>query len=256
MHEELKYQAGRVLTEFGALVKAIPLDGKILGDDAKNGTGSSKCKGSLAMTGTVWQACDAVIELKKLGIAGLAVRKAEQYRATLKDALEELQEWSEEESDGEDEGNTRSDDEDDAQTEVDNMFGSQRHIPSDDPEKIRPRLEATLKRLRLLSLMYQAVTKRRFKTIPKSPLADPAPVEGKETNGARNVLGSVDAVLDAMKNIPDMVDELASAFYELDVKEIDKRMNQCFFSGFTALELLNKNWKGEEDEFTSWVSLS
>ena len=125
MHEELKYQAGRVLTEFGALVKAIPLDGKILGDDAKNGTGSSKCKGSLAMTGTVWQACDAVIELKKLGIAGLAVRKAEQYRATLKDALEELQEWSEEESDGEDEGNTRSDDEDDAQTEVDNMFGSQ-----------------------------------------------------------------------------------------------------------------------------------
>ncbi|PVH79953.1 hypothetical protein DL98DRAFT_211929 [Cadophora sp. DSE1049] len=253
MSEELKYQAGRVLTEFGILVNAIPLDGKILSDDAKNGTGSTKGKGSLVMTGTVWQACDAVIELKKLGIAGLVVKKAEQYRATLKDALEELQEWGEEESDGEDEGNTGSDNEDDAQAEVDNMFGNQRHIPSEDPHKIRPRLESSLKRLRLLSLMYQAVVKRRFKTIPKPPLADPAPAEGKEANGTWNVLGCVDEVLDVLKNIPDIVDELASAFYELDVKEIDKRMHQCFFTGLPALQLLYKNWKGEEDEFTVWV---
>ncbi|KAH7381126.1 hypothetical protein BKA64DRAFT_608346 [Cadophora sp. MPI-SDFR-AT-0126] len=253
MSEELKYQAGRVLAEFGTLVNAIPLDGKILSDDAKNGTGSTKGKGSLAMTGTVWQACDAVIELKKLGIAGLVVRKAEQYRATLKDALEELQEWGEEESDGGDDGDIGSDVEDDAQAEVDDMFGNQRHIPSEDPEKIRPRLESSLKRLRLLSLMYQAVIKRRLKTIPKSALADPAPTSGKEANGTRNVLGCVDKVLDVLKDIPDTVDELASAFYELDVEEIDKKMHQCFFAGFSALHHLNKNWKGEEDEFTAWV---
>ncbi|KAK0120357.1 hypothetical protein ONS95_011760 [Cadophora gregata] len=253
VNEELKYQVSRVMKEFETLVKAIPLDGKILSDDAKNGTGATKGKGSLAMTGTVWQACDAVIELRNLGITGLVIRKAEQYRATLRDALEELQEWGEEESDEEKDGQAESGDEDDAQAAVDDIFGSQRYIPSEDPMKIRPRLESSLKRLKLLSLMYQAVVKRRFKTIPKSPLPDPRTEEGKQANGNPNILSSIDQVLEVMKDIPDIVDELASAFYELDVKEIDKRMDQCFFSGFPTLQLLNKNWKGQEDEFTTWV---
>ncbi|KAL5315287.1 hypothetical protein ACEPPN_016154 [Leptodophora sp. 'Broadleaf-Isolate-01'] len=254
MNEELRYQAGRVFTEFGTLVKAIPLDGKILSDDAKNGTGSSKGKGSLAMTGTVWQACDAVVGLKALGIAGLVIKKAEQYRATLKDALEELQEWGEEESDGEDdEGDTGSVDEDDAQAAVDGMFGNQRHIPSDDPEKIRPRLESSLKRLRLLSLMYQAVVKRRFKTLPKLPLPEYTAEQREDSNQSPKVVVCVDEVLDLMKVIPDMVDELASAFYELDGLDIDERMDQCFNSGLAAAQLLVRDWKGKEDEFTAWV---
>ncbi|KAG4443160.1 hypothetical protein IFR05_001392 [Cadophora sp. M221] len=252
MNEEFKYQAGKVFTEFSTLVKAIPLDGKVLSDDAKNGTGSTKGKGSLVMTGTVWQACDAVIELKQLGIAGLLIKKAEQYRATLKDALEELQEWGEEESDGED-GDTGSGDEDDAQAAVDDMFDNQRHIPSEDPEKIRPRLERSLKQLRLLSLMYQAVVKRRFKTLSKFPFPGPATENGNEPNGTPDTIGCLNAVLDLMKSIPDIVDELASAFYELDGKEIDKRMGQCSITGLEVVRPLSKNWKGEDDEFTVWM---
>ncbi len=235
MSEELRYQAGKVFAQLKILVEAIPLDGKILSDAAKNGTGSTK--GSLAMTGTVWQACDAVIELKKIGIAGIVVRKAEQYRATLKDALEELQEWGEEESDESDEDGWS---EDDAQAEVDNIFGSQRHIPNDDPEKIRPRLEASLKRLRLLGLMYQAVVKRRFKILPTRP-------------GPR-VVSCLDEALVVLKKVPDIADELANAFYELDGAEIDKMMDQCFFTSCTAVELLVKNWEGQEDGFSTWVS--
>ncbi|KAH7323451.1 hypothetical protein BKA65DRAFT_406513 [Rhexocercosporidium sp. MPI-PUGE-AT-0058] len=255
MNEELKYQAGRVFAEFGTLVKAIPLDGNILSDDAKNGTGSTKGKGSLAMTGTVWQACDAVMGLKKLGIAGLVVTKAEQYRATLKDALEELREWGEEESDGEsdNEGDAASGDDEDAQAAVDGMFGNQRHIPSNDPEKIRPRLESSLQRLRLLSLMYQAVVKRRFKTLPKLPLPESTSREVVESNQSSKIVVCVDEVLDVMKGIPDMADELVNAFYELDGKEIDERMDQCFHSGLSVVQLLEKDWKDEEDEFTAWA---
>lgn len=103
--------------------------------------------------------------------------------------------------------------------------------------------------------MYQAVAKRRFKILPKL-LTPESAEEAKEGNGAARVkiVESVDQVIDMMKRIPDLVDELASAFYELDGKEIDERMDQCFFNGFAALQLLDKNWKGEEDEFTSWVS--
>jgi hypothetical protein len=236
-------------------IKAIPLDGQILSDDAKNGTAKGQGKGSLAQTGAIWEACDATIKLKSLGIGGLVIKKAEEYRALLKDALEELQEWGEEQSDDEGGGVASEEDVDvdDAQAAVDDIFGSQRHIPTDDPEKIRPRLESALKRIRLLILMYQAVVKRRFKTLPPLPLPELSLDPKGKSDADSGIVICLDEVLDVMKKIPDIIDEMASSFYELDGPEIDKRMDQCFFTGFTAAELLIKNWEGEKDEFSNWV---
>jgi hypothetical protein len=255
MSAELQYRTKKVLADLGTLVQAIPLDGEILNDDAKNGTGPENGKGILAVTGTIWEACDGIIELKKLGVAGLVIQKAEGYRDLLKDALEELQEWAEEGSDGEDEEAVDGE-EDAAQAEVDNIFGSQRHIPSDDPESIRPRLESSMKRLRLLILMYQAATKRRFKTLPPLPHPElPSELDEKSAEDP-GIANRLDEVLDVMSKIPDITDELASAFYELDAEEIDKRMEQCFFTGFAVTELLIKNWEGQKDAFSTWVCCS
>lgn len=260
MSAELQWGSRKVFMELGTLVDAIPLDGKTLSEDQKNGTGKTVGKGSLASTGVVWEACDAVIKLSKLGIAGILIKKADQYRDLLKDALEEFQEWGEEESDGEDQDDFPEDEDDgvdtSAQDAVDNIFGSQRHIPSEDPEKIRPRLESAQKRLKLVVLMYQAVVKRRFKTLPRLPCPDAPPETKEKSNDDSQIITCLDEVLDVLKKIPDITDELASAFYELDAAEIDKRMDECFFAAFGASELLAKNWKGEEDEFTAWVSMS
>ena len=246
-----------MFVELGTLIEAIPLDGQILSEHEKNGTGNSKGKGSLASTGVVWDACDGVMQLKKLGIAGLVIKKAEEYRDLLKDALEELQEWGAEEPD-EDEEDEASGDEDDelsAQDAVDNIFGSQRHISLEDPEKIRPRLESSQKRLRLVILMYAAVIKRRFKTLPALPHPDLPPELKEQSKEDPGIVSTLDAVLDSMKQLPDITDEMASAFYELDAKEIDKRMDECFFKGFATAELLLKDWEGQKDEFTTWVCL-
>jgi hypothetical protein len=255
MGAELQYRTKKVLVDLGTLVQAIPLDGEILNDDAKNGTGPEKGKGILAVTGTIWEACDGIIELKKLGVAGLVIQKAEGYRDLLKDALEELQEWAEEDSDGEDE-EVVDGLEDAAQAEVDNIFDSQRHIPSDDPESIRPRLECSMKRLRLLILMYQAATKRRFKTLPPLPHPELPPELNEKSAEDPGIANRLDEVLDVMNKIPDITDELASAFYELDAEEIDKRMDQCFSTGFAVTELLVKNWEGQKDEFSTWVCVA
>jgi hypothetical protein len=252
---ELQYRAGRLFNELSALIQAIPLNGQILGDDAKNGTAKGKGKGSLAVTGTVWEACDAIIELKRIGVAGLVIKKAEEYRALLKDALEELQEWGEEESDDEDDGEGSAYETDKAQAAVDKMFGCQQHIPADDPEKIRPRLESCVKRLRLLILMYQAVIKRRFKTLPPLPYQETHPGR-PNTNSTQDlgIVSSLDKVLSVMKKIPDITDDLASSFYELDPSEIDKHIELCSSTSFEATELLIKNWDGQKDEFSTWVS--
>jgi hypothetical protein len=184
------------------------------------------------------------------------LEKAEEYRDLLKDALEELQEWGEEESDGEEheEGSADPSEEISAQDAVDNMFASQRHISSEDPEKIRPRLESSQKRMRLVITMYTAVIKRRFKTLPYLPHPE-LPLELKEkSKGDPGIISCLDEVLDVMKRIPGIADELASAFYELDGKEIDGRMDECFFTAFAAAELLVTNWEGQKDEFSTWVS--
>ncbi|TVY44405.1 Uncharacterized protein LSUB1_G002062 [Lachnellula subtilissima] len=256
MSAELQWRAKKVFMELGTLVKAIPLDGKTLSEDLKNGTGKTGGKGSMASTGVLWEACDGVAELKKLGIAGLMIKKADEYRDLLKDALEELQEWGEESDGSDDEDETAGEQETEtdgvdtsAQDAVDSIFASQRHISSEDPDKIRPRLDSAQKRLRLVILMYQAVIKRRFKTLPHLPHPE---IEAKPDQDT-GIINCVDEVMDVFKKIPDITDELASAFYELDGVGIDKRMDECFFTGFAASELLVKNWEGKEDEFTVWA---
>ncbi|KAF7913827.1 uncharacterized protein EAF01_000233 [Botrytis porri] len=256
MSEELKWRVNKVLTELSTLIEAIPLDGNILSDDKKNGTGKSSGKGSLASTGVVWDACDSVMGLKTLGVAGLAMKKAVEYRDLVKDALEELQAWAEEESDDEDEDENSGDEDDgskDPQDIVDDLFGSQPHIPKDDPEKIREKLESSTKRLRLIILMYQAVEKRRFKTLPYLPHPE-LPTQLKEKSSEDpGIVECLDEVLVRMKKITNLTDDLASAFYDLDSSAIDKLMDETWFTGFATVELLIKDWEGQKDDFTTWA---
>ncbi|KAI9744088.1 MAG: hypothetical protein M1818_002240 [Claussenomyces sp. TS43310] len=263
MKSELQWRVGRVYAEVALLIDEIPLHGGILTTDQKMGTGATIGKGSLASTGVVWQACDDLMALEALGIVGLVIKKADQYRDTLMDALEELQEWGQEESDGEDgegddeeTGNTNEETGDSsslAQDAIDSMFNNQRHIPQDDTNKIRKRLESSLRRLRLMIIMYQAVIKRRFRTLPALPHPE-LPVElKKKSSEDPGIIVCLDGVLKVMKTIPDIADELANAFYELNTTEIDKRMDECFFAGFAAVELLVKNWEGEKDDFSTWA---
>lgn len=266
MASEMQYRSKRVFMELETFVKAIPVDGNILSDDQKNGTGKEKGKGSLVNTGVVWKACEAVMELKTLGVAGLLVQKAHEYRDLLKDALEELQEWDEEESDEEgkddEKGGSADEDEDiSAQDAIDNMFSSQRHIPADDPDKIRPRLESSQKRLRLVITMYQAVVKRRLKTLPLLPhpesskaLSESPQKMKEEVKEHQKLVQCLDEILDVMKALPDITDELVSTFYDLDGEEIDKRMDELFSKASSIVNLLLDNWAGKSDEFTTWVS--
>lgn len=273
MQGELQWRVRKVFSEFRVLLKEIPLDGKVLTDDQKRGTGKTVGKGSLASTGVLWQACDDLAELKNLGIAGIVVQKAEQYRDTLKDAIEELQEWGnesddEDEDEDEDEDANTDDEADDAipntaQDEIDDFFGSTMHIPKDDPNKIRPRLELSLRRLKLVAVMFTAVVKRRFKTLsslslPELSTGDYPLTDGKLTPPKPGSVIApayrVDASVDILRTITELVDNLATAFYDLDTEAIVDGMDQCFSTSLRVTELLSQDWAGKDDAFTTWVS--
>lgn len=252
---DFSWRCYRVLKELRGLVEVIPLDGKVLPSDRKNG--SSSGKGSLVATGVIWAACDDVILLKTLGIAGLLVKKAEEYRDTLQDVLEELKEWSEEvDEDDDDEVDDNDEGEDEAlqqitdglqnthvsaQQMIDDLMTSQR-IPRDDPDRIRERLDSCLKRLRLTTLLYSAIVKRRIKTLPALAAEQAGPVVQR-----------LDEVYPILKRLPHRFGDVACAFYELDTSAIDRTMDSCFFDAFAAAEMLKAPWAGTQDGFTEWA---
>ena len=260
---DLAWRCSRVLKELVELLSRIPKDGKILTEGEKTGAvggkGKGNGKGSLAATGVLWAACDEVVGFAKRGFAGNLVHKAEMFRDTLKDVMEELKEWGEgegegdEDSEGDGEGDedvkeitegvkaTQISEMDNTQAILDDWMNSQQHIPRDDPDKIRERLESCLRKLRLTTILYQATAKRRFKLLGQQPPDD------------STIPGRVDEVMALLKRIPDRFSNVALAFYELDPVEIDRLMDQCFFDAFAVSELLFLRWDGQKDEFSDWA---
>ncbi|KAL2162359.1 hypothetical protein VTH06DRAFT_7272 [Thermothelomyces fergusii] len=262
IQQDLAWRAGRVLTGLKELLSRIPQDGKILTAAKKNApAGAPGGRGSIATTGVLWSACDDVMTFAKRGFAGVLTYKVEQLNDTLKDVMEELREWGEQTEDGDE-----SDDDQevginggvsqvasqlessslsetrDAQDILDDLMNSQRHIPRDDPDKIRERLDSCLRRLRLTTLLYQAVVKRRLKPLPRVPPA-----------AFSDVPARLDEVMAVLKRMPERFGSLAMAFYELDRADIDRLMDECFFDAFAASELLAKPWNSQKDEFTDWA---
>ena len=252
---DLAWRAGRVFKELSVLISQIPRDGKILPDAKKNAPpGAAEGRGSIATTGILWSACEDVIAFGKRGFSGILVKKVEELSETLKDVMEELKEWGEEAEEDNDDDNDgladsdveEGDDEKDnsasnMQALLDDLMNSHSRIPRDDPHKIRERLEACLKKLRLTTLLYQATIKRRLKPLPRTPpTGSDIPVR-------------LDEVLVLLKRIPEKFGNLAMAFYELDPVEIDRQMDECFLDAFAVSELLLKPWDKEKDEFTDWA---
>ncbi|CAK3818614.1 hypothetical protein TI39_contig4189g00004 [Lecanosticta acicola] len=198
---------------------------------------------SLRSTGVVWESCDALIELEKLGVAGLAVQKAEQYRDSIKDAIEELQEWREgTDMDNEGEDDALLDDEDEGvdgdADSIDDIFNAANSCPKDRPE-LRELVEKAEGRLKKVVLLYTALGKRRFRTYKPGLAGDEA-------------VRRLDQAMEYLKQVQTDVDELASCFYDLDEEKAKTGLDECVKQAKGACEISRLSWDGQEDEFTVW----
>ncbi|KAF2167639.1 hypothetical protein M409DRAFT_65782 [Zasmidium cellare ATCC 36951] len=206
-----------------------------------DGNSAPARRDSLSSTGVVWESCDALIELEKVGIAGLAVKKAEQYRDSIKDAIEELQEWREG-SDPDNEGQADelldSDDEgvDGDAESLDDIFNAANSMPKDRPE-LRQLVEEAEGKLKKIVLLHTALVKRRLKTFKAS---EQAHVE------------ALDAILLHLKTAQSGVDDLAGSFYDLDDNGAKSELAKCVDEAKSACTIARLSWEGKEDEFTAW----
>jgi len=242
MGREAQNRVRRVFKELESLLQEV----RNIAQGA--GAGFRGNRDSLSSTGVVWESCDALTELKKLGVAGLAVQKAEQWRDTIKDAITELQEWNEGEdldTEGQRDALLDSDDEGvegDADS-FDDVFNAANSLPADRPE-LKQLVEEAMEKLKKVGILYQALIKRRLKT------------HKNEVKGGKEVKQSsaeyLDDIITNMRVMPHMVDELASMFYELDEEQARSVLQRCVAKACNTAKLAELTYLGAEDEFTAW----
>lgn len=253
------------LRDLRTFVLKTPSDGKVLPAEAQEASTDGSGKGMMPMTGIVWADCDAIVRFCNAGVPGYYIQKVEETRLTLKDIMEELKEWSEEEEEEDDEDDFAGDagradfdsavDVNDsgasspgdmnqpgaAQAALDNMMSSARAIPRDDTDDIRGKLDLCLRRLRLSTILCQAVTKRRLRAAPAFPAEDAA------------VVRTLEGAIAGLKKLPDQFEDVAMAFYDLDVEGIEAGLKVCADGAVEVAKMLEKSWGGEGDEFTEWA---
>ncbi|KAI4609432.1 hypothetical protein J4E80_008682 [Alternaria sp. BMP 0032] len=238
MRTEVKAQVRRLLGTWGEVLAMILKMAETRQSAKGKDTGPTESEKQevLSSTGVLWDVCDALLKLCEDGVVGLVVKKAQEHRAVLLDAIEELKEWGEDVDDDDDEAEG-SDDEDE-------IFGASNKIGKDNKE-LKELLDTSVKKLKMIGMLYQALIKRRLKTYPASSTLEP-------TAATSPPCKKLDALVYTLKTIPETVDDIAGAFYDLDEDEAKETLEKCCGEANSAIELVRQSWAGEDDEFTAW----
>lgn len=252
---------GTLLNLILAIAERREKEGKDKKKEKDDGPTQAEKDDVLATTGVVWEACDALLAVCDNGVVGLVVRKAEVWRSVLLDAVEELKEWGEDvadddSSDEENEGGHGPVDSDDEFADEDAIFGAGNKLGKGDTE-MKALLDASVKKLKMVGMLYQALVKRRLKTFPRPGAQPQAQKENekskeKDSEGEKSPVQRLDNLLAILKAIPETVDDLASAFYDLDEEEARKELEKCCSEAKSAAAAAEKSWGGQDDEFTAW----
>ncbi|PVI06051.1 hypothetical protein DM02DRAFT_715248 [Periconia macrospinosa] len=255
MSAELRAGVLRVLGAWGeVLALVVRLAEKRQDDGGSNkkdeGPTEAERQSVLATTGVVWEACDQLLKFCDNGIVGLVVKKAEEWRSVLLDAVEELKEWGEDVDEDDEDGFEGSDDE---FAGDDDIFGAANKLGKGDV-KLKALLDTSVKKLKMVGMLYQALIKRRLKTFPSSAQpsssAGEKSTEDKETQ--QDPMVKLEKLMVHLRAIPEGVDDLASAFYDLDENEANAMFEKCCSEAKKAVALVRQSWTGTDDEFTTW----
>ncbi|KAL2836528.1 hypothetical protein BJY01DRAFT_55743 [Aspergillus pseudoustus] len=195
--------------------------------------------------GRVWDACDVVIDVATKGVVGFVVRRAEEYRDLVRDAVEEIEEWDPDEDGDEFFDELLDDDNEDRPTSGD----------SDDDDEdseeaaaaLRARKKDTLRVLKPIAQIYPAIITNRLKLVPV-PLV-PSDVKVLES------------LMRNLQQIPEHIDEVAGALYEEDLQKYTSQVGKTKDCASRAINLVVLPWAAKQssgdqetvgDKFTTW----
>lgn len=243
MADETRQRVRSVFREYEILLKEV----QALASAGAGGANVGR-RDSLSSTGVVWEACDALVELQRLGIGGLAVKKAKQYRETLQDAIKELREWK----DGEDlefegRGDSLADSDDEGvdgdKDSIEDIFNAANSLPKDRPE-LKVLVEDAEGKLKKIALLFAALLKRRIEAFKITE-------DGVEE--LKRAVTRLDDLMMHLRRIPHQIDALVGSFYDLEEDAAKLGLDKVVTEAQAASEGMLLGWSGQEDEFTTWL---
>jgi hypothetical protein len=197
-------------------------------------------------TGRVWDACDTVTDVANKGVVGFVMRRVEQWRDLVRDAVEEIEDWDPEE-DGDEffdellgddgkEGEDKKDSDDDEDDE-----------DGDETAALQEHKKSTIRFLKPVVQVYPAIINNRLKNAGNAPLSSQSGVK------------KLEALMLNLQAIPDHVDEAAGGLYEADFDKSGQYLQKTRNCAKKAVDLVTSPWAaaaGSEDapadKFTTW----
>lgn len=193
-------------------------------------------------TGRVWDSCDSLSDTAAKGVIGFVIRRVEEWRDLVEDAVKEIEEWD---PDEDDDGFF-----DDILGEDKPEDGTGGDSDSDEEEKDTAALHAhkksTLRVLKPVTKVFPAILTNRLKNAGTTP---------SSTSGIKRL----ETLMGDLHNIPENIDEVAGALYDEELEKSSRyleRTKDCAARAVEdmALPLDAKETDSQqtEDKFTVW----
>jgi hypothetical protein len=193
-------------------------------------------------TGRVWDSCDALIDVAAKGVVGFVIRRVEEWRDLVRDAVEEIEEWDPEEDGDEffddllsDDGEKDTQDEEEVDTE-------------ESSAALHAQKKSTLRILKPIAQIYPAIVANRLKGAGDVPCSSPSGI------------GRLERLMTNLQLIPEHVDEVAGALYEEDSGKCTQYLGKVKHCAMDAVDSVKPTWdtvdaadgQQKEDKFTIW----
>ncbi|KAJ9306797.1 hypothetical protein DTO217A2_3784 [Paecilomyces variotii] len=202
-------------------------------------------------TGRVWDACDVVVEIAGKGVVGFVIRRVEEWRDLVKDAIGELEEWDpNDEEDDEDWDNliNGSGDDDDKSEDGDEE-------EEEDAAALNEHKKMALRALKPIAAIYPAIVSNRLK---KGGLETSADVLLPCSH-----LRALETLMADLQSIPEHIDEAAGSLYEADIEKSTSYLHKAKGRAVKVVQSLVLPWTmaetegteaktPEEDKFSVW----
>ncbi|KAL8913919.1 MAG: hypothetical protein Q9171_001304 [Xanthocarpia ochracea] len=229
----------------------------------------------LQVTGQVWSVCDRLIEIAKVGVVGVAMDKANEWEALIKDAIDEVEGWdpdAEDDFDMEDDSGAEEGESKqlvkEEQKEVNGIKangteqpgmahgGKDIELQSNGRLPLIASLQLTnihatkakvLKLLKLIRMLYPALRKRRISTFP--PFTRTSSTASLPPS---NQVTQFSFMLQFCSDFSTAADDLADALYDKVPNLVQAKMGLMSIMAGRCVDEVKKGWNDEEDAFTEW----
>ncbi|KAL1847559.1 hypothetical protein Plec18170_008455 [Paecilomyces lecythidis] len=201
-------------------------------------------------TGRVWDACDMVVEIAGKGVVGFVIKRVEEWRDLVKDAIGELEEWDPADDDDDDWDNLLNGDGEDGGD--DDKSENDEDEDEEETAALNEHKKTALRALKPISAMYPAIISNRLK---KGGLEISPDVLLPSSH-----LRALETLMADLQSIPEHIDEAAGSLYEADIRKSTSYLRKAKGRAVKVVESLVLPWTAEgagaetpeEDKFTVW----